>query len=63
MEKPYVVGIDIGGQTAKIGIVNAHGEILAQTVIRSDQHTDADLFIQSLCETIKNLAAANKIEL
>ena len=47
MEKPYVVGIDIGGQTAKIGIVNAHGEILAQTVIRSDQHTDADLFIQS----------------
>ena len=30
MNKSYVVGIDIGGQTAKIGIVDASGNVLSQ---------------------------------
>ena len=33
MSKDYVVGVDIGGQTAKIGIVNKKGDILARKVI------------------------------
>ena len=36
MEKPYVVGIDIGGQTAKLGLVDARGNVLVQTVIKSN---------------------------
>ena len=35
-EKKYVVGVDVGGQTTKIGVVDARGDVLAQTVIRSD---------------------------
>ena len=43
MEKEFVVGIDIGGQTSKIGLVNARGTVLAQHVIRTDTFgTDAD---------------------
>ncbi|MDD3405095.1 MAG: ROK family protein [Paludibacteraceae bacterium] len=63
MEKPYVVGIDIGGQTAKIGIVNARGEILGQTTIPSNQHTDATLFIETLCAAIQTLASDNHINI
>ena len=33
--KEYVVGIDVGGQTTKIGIVNRRGEIVKQSVISS----------------------------
>ena len=35
-EKQFVVGVDIGGQTSKIGVVNTRGEVLSQIVIRSD---------------------------
>ena len=30
-EKQYVVGIDVGGQTSKLGVVDARGTVLAQT--------------------------------
>ena len=45
MDKPYVAGVDIGGQTTKIGIVDTRGNVLAQTTIRSDSHTDALLYM------------------
>ena len=34
-EKQFVVGIDVGGQTSKLGVVDARGTVLAQTVIRT----------------------------
>ena len=54
MEKQYVVGIDVGGQTSKIGVVDARGEVLKQVVIRSDVFGDnADAFIDALGEAVK----------
>ena len=51
----YVVGVDVGGQTSKIGVVDEQGSILAQTVIRSDTYgSDADAFIAALAEAIKS---------
>ena len=55
MEKPYVLGIDIGGQTAKCGIVNARGEVLAQTILVSNKHDDAPSFVEALADTLKKL--------
>ena len=55
MEKPYVLGIDIGGQTAKCGIVNARGEVLAQTILVSNKHDDAPSFVEALAQTLKKL--------
>ena len=37
MEKELVIGIDVGGQSTKLGVVNKDGEIIAQTVISSLQ--------------------------
>ena len=55
MAKDLVIGIDIGGQTSKCGIVDARGTVLAQTVIRSDDTTDANVFIASLAEALNRI--------
>ena len=61
-EKNFVVGIDVGGQTSKIGVVDTRGEVLAQTVIRSDTYgDDADAFIAALAQAVqKCIAGAGK---
>ena len=57
-EKSFVVGVDVGGQTSKLGVVDARGEVLAQSVIRTDIYgTDAEAFISALAEAIKKVIA------
>ncbi|MBQ4192081.1 MAG: ROK family protein, partial [Bacteroidales bacterium] len=52
----YVVGIDVGGQTSKLGVVDARGDVLAQTVIRSDTYgDDAGAFISALADAVKKV--------
>ena len=55
LEKPYVVGIDIGGQTSKIGIVDMRGQVLSQTVIRTDTHTEVDKYIDDVVEALDKI--------
>ncbi|MCQ2350615.1 MAG: ROK family protein [Paludibacteraceae bacterium] len=55
MDKPYVVGIDIGGQTAKIGLVDARGNVLTQTAIVSNDTDDYKVFIKNLCDAVTKL--------
>lgn len=55
MKKNYVVGVDIGAQSAKIGIVDKRGNILARSVISTKQK-DYRKFINLLTKTIKELA-------
>lgn len=57
-ETQFVVGVDVGGQTSKLGVVDARGEVLAQSVIRTDTFgTDADAYITALAEAIKKIIA------
>ena len=58
----YVVGIDIGGQTSKIGVVDARGTVLAQTVIRTDNHTEVELFIAELADAVKKVIKEANVE-
>ena len=58
----YVVGIDVGGQTSKIGVVDARGTVLAQTVIRTDNHDVVDLFIAELAEAVKKVIKEADVE-
>ena len=58
----YVVGIDIGGQTSKIGVVDARGTVLAQTVIRTDNHSEVDLYIAELADAVKKVIREAKVE-
>jgi len=55
-EKNFVVGVDVGGQTTKLGVVDARGEVLAQSVIRTDTYgDDAEAYIAALAEAIKQV--------
>ncbi len=53
--KNYVVGVDIGGQSAKIGLIDRRGNVVSETAIASNRHTDAQEFVTSLAEAIKAL--------
>ena len=57
MAKEFVVGIDIGGQTIKLGVVDARGEVLCQSVIKTSQTTDAKVIIGEIAEAVKKLIA------
>ena len=62
MDKQYVVGVDVGGQTSKIGVVDARGDVLVQSVIRTDGHSDAADFVADLAAAIKELVVkADKV--
>ena len=62
MAQDLVIGIDVGGQTTKCGIVDARGTVLAQTVIRSDNHEEALPFIAELAEALNRIIAEAKAE-
>lgn len=55
MDSTYVVGIDVGGQTSKLGVVDARGTVLAQTVIRTDTYDEIDPYVAELAEAVKKL--------
>ena len=62
-EKQYVVGIDVGGQTSKLGVVDARGTVLAQTVIRTDVYgDDADKFLEALANAVKGVIKEAGVE-
>ena len=62
MAKDLVIGIDVGGQTTKCGIVDARGTVLSQTVIRSDETTDHEAFVASLAEALNRIIAEAQAE-
>ena len=55
MNSSYVVGIDVGGQTSKIGVVDARGTVLAQTVIRTDTYSTVAPYIAELADAVKKV--------
>ena len=62
MNSTFVVGIDVGGQTSKIGVVDARGTVLAQTVIRTDTYNTVEPFIAELAAAVKKVIAEAGVE-
>ena len=62
MNSTFVVGIDVGGQTSKLGVVDARGAVLAQTVIRTDTYTDIEPYIAELAEAVKRIIKEAGVE-
>ena len=55
MDSTYVVGIDVGGQTSKLGVVDVRGAVLAQTVIRTDTYSEVEPYIAELADAVKRI--------
>ena len=62
MDSQLVVGIDVGGQTSKLGVVDARGNVLAQTVIRTDTYSDVAPYIAELAEAVNKVIKEAKAE-
>jgi len=54
MEEALVIGIDVGGQSTKIGVIDIQGNIKAQSVISSLQE-DINSYMEDLTKAIKAL--------
>lgn len=48
MEKPYVLGLDMGGTNSVLGVVDARGQVLARTSIKTQQFTDINEYVDAL---------------
>ncbi|MBP5218874.1 MAG: ROK family protein, partial [Bacteroidales bacterium] len=57
MEQNLVIGIDVGGQTTKCGVVDARGTVIAQTVIRTDTYDTVEPYIAELAAALKKIIA------
>lgn len=64
MEKPYVLGLDMGGTNSVLGIVDARGHVLARTSIKTQQYTEIHDYINALYdEAIKIIEPVGGLEL
>ena len=49
MEKPYVLGIDMGGTGTKFGLVDARGNVLKSSSIATPDYPDIHDYVEVLC--------------
>ncbi len=62
MEKPYVLGVDIGGTNTVFGIVDARGQVVASDSIKTQMHSDFDDYVAELHEAVSRLLRMNDAE-
>ncbi|MDE6080744.1 MAG: ROK family protein, partial [Muribaculaceae bacterium] len=53
--KPYVVGIDIGGTNTVFGIVDARGAVIASSSIKTAKHSNIEDYIDELYTELTKL--------
>ena len=59
MEKPYVVGIDIGGTNTVFGIVDARGTIIASSSIKTSGYPTVEEYADEVCKSLLPLIIAD----
>lgn len=59
MEKPYVVGMDIGGTNTVFGIVDARGNIIASGAVKTQTYEKVEDYVNNVCENLLPLITAN----
>ncbi len=66
MEKPYVVGMDIGGTNTVFGIVDQRGNVLATDSIKTQAYTKIEDYVDAVCEKliplIESMGGVEKIK-
>lgn len=57
--KPYVLGIDIGGTNTVFGIVDARGNVIASSSIKTGKHAEFNDYLEELYTEATHLIEAN----
>ncbi|MDD3195772.1 MAG: ROK family protein [Paludibacter sp.] len=55
MNKPYVIGIDMGGTNTVFGVVDARGNVISKSAIKTSTHDDINLYIDDLHTELNKL--------
>ena len=55
MEKPYVVGIDIGGTNTVFGVVDARGTVLYSGSIKTGKYSEIEEYVSALAQGLKQV--------
>ena len=64
MEKPYVLGLDMGGTNSVLGIVDARGHVLGRTSLKTQDYRDINDYVQALYdEALKIIAPIGSLEM
>ena len=48
MDKPYVIGVDLGGTNTVVGIVDARGNVVVNASIKTAVHNEIELYLDDL---------------
>lgn len=59
MERPYVVGIDIGGTNTVFGIVDARGTIIVSGAVKTQVYPTVEEYADEVCKNLLPLVIAN----
>ncbi|MCI5560845.1 MAG: ROK family protein [Phocaeicola sp.] len=66
VEKPYVVGMDIGGTNTVFGIVDSRGNVLTSSSIKTQQYEKIDDYVDAACtkllELVNTVGGVEKIK-
>lgn len=52
-DKPYVIGLDMGGTNSVFGIVDQRGNIIAQTAIKTQAYPDVNDYVAAAVEALQ----------
>lgn len=55
IDKPYAIGVDVGGTNTVFGIVDKRGQILKNGSIVTGKHAEIEDFINELCDALEEL--------
>ena len=58
MDKPYVIGIDIGGTNTVFGVVDTRGNVLYNGAIKTGQYEDVNDYVRALGEGLQAVIRA-----
>lgn len=53
----YTIGVDIGGMSVKAGVVNADGNIIARSVIKTDAVGNTERFIRDIADLLYDVTS------
>jgi len=58
MEKPYVIGMDMGGTNTVFGIVDTRGTVISKSAVKTSTHSDVNLYIDDIYVELNKLIKA-----
>jgi glucokinase len=55
MDKPYVIGMDMGGTNTVFGVVDARGNVIQKSAVKTAKHSEIQLYVDELCAELSTL--------